>query len=173
LLGCQAVVVVTFAYSAATKVAGRAAYADFRGWLASAAGVPRSSAATVGAATVALEAAAAGAVLVPALAPAGFAVACVLLAAFSAGVRSMIRRRVAVPCRCFGAGRRPPGPAHLVRNAVLFAVAALGGALAAVGTAPPPVGAAAVLACVAGATAALLLVNLDELVVLHRPLNRS
>jgi hypothetical protein len=166
-------VAVTFAYSAATKVAGRAAYADFRGWLGSAAGVPRALTAPAAAATVALEAVAAGAVLVPALAPAGFAVACVLLAAFSAGVRSMIRRRVAVPCRCFGTGRRPPGPAHLVRNAILLAVAALGSALTAVGAGPPPLGADAVLACVAGATAALLLVNMDELVVLHRPLGRS
>ena len=164
---------MTFTYSAATKVAGRAAYADFRGWLRSAAGVPRSFAAPAAAVTVALEAAAAGAVLVPALAPAGFAVAVVLLAAFSAGVRSMIRRRVAVPCRCFGAGHRPPGPAHLVRNAILLAVAALGLVLTAAGAGPPPLGADAVLAVVAGATAALLLVNLDELVVLYRPLGRS
>lgn len=164
---------MTFAYSAASKVAGRAAYADFRGWLRSAAGVPRSIIGPAAAATVALEAGAAGAVLVPALAPAGFAVACLLLAAFSAGMRSMIRRRVAVPCRCFGTGHRPPGPAHLVRNAILLAVAALGLVLTAVGAGPPPLGADAVLACVAGATAALLLVNLDELVVLYRPLGRS
>jgi hypothetical protein len=166
-------VAVTFAYSAATKVAGRAAYADFRGWLGSAAGVPRSLAAPAAAVTIALEAVAAWAVLVPALAPAGFAVAAVLLAAFSAGVHSMVRRRVTVPCRCFGTGHRPPGPAHLVRNAILFAVAASGLALTAAGAGPPPLGADAVLACAAGATAALLLVNLDELVVLYRPLGRS
>ncbi len=164
---------MTFAYSAATKVAGRAAYADFRGWLGSAAGVPRSLAAPAAAVTIALEAVAAAAVLVPALAPVGFAVACVLLAAFSAGVRSMIRRRVAIPCRCFGTGHRPPGPAHLVRNAILLAVAALGLVLTAVGAGPPPLEADAVLASIAGATVALLLVNLDELVVLYRPLGRS
>ncbi|WP_433334469.1 MauE/DoxX family redox-associated membrane protein [Spirillospora sp. CA-294931] len=163
---------VTFACSAAAKVAGRAAYADFRGWLTSAAGVPRRLSAPAAAVTVALEAATAAAMLVPALVPAGFGAAAILLVVFSAGVRSMMRRRVAVPCRCFGAGTRPPGPAHLVRNGLLLLVAFSGLLITRGGAAPPPLTADSVLAAVAGTAAALLLVNLDELVDLYRPLDR-
>ncbi|KAB2343654.1 MauE/DoxX family redox-associated membrane protein [Actinomadura rudentiformis] len=177
---CQTVVAVTFAYSAATKAAGRAAFADFRGWLSSAAGVAAGAVAPVAAVMVALEAATAVAVLVPVLAPAGFVLAALLLAVFSAGVRSMMRRRVGVPCRCFGKGRRPPGVLHLLRNGALFAVAVAGGALASplfadtAGAGPPPTvlanggEAAALLAAVVGGTAALLLINLEEIVALYR-----
>lgn len=157
--------------AAIAKVSGRVAYADFRGWLSSAAGVPRGLAGPLAAGTVALEGATAAAIAVPALAPAGFAVAALLLVVFSASVRSMMRRRVGVPCRCFGAGTRPPGPLHLARNGALLAVAAAGGALTSTaGTAwPPAPGTASFLAVVSGATAALLLINLDEIVALYRP----
>ncbi|MFG2000567.1 MauE/DoxX family redox-associated membrane protein [Spirillospora sp. NPDC048911] len=165
---CQAVVAVTFAYSAAAKAGGRAAFTDFRGWLSSAAAVPAHAAAPVAAGLVALEAATAVAVLVPALALAGFVSAVLLLVAFSAGVRSMMRRRVGVPCRCFGKGRRPPGVLHLLRNGALLAVAAAGGVLTAADATPPPVEGATLLAAVAGGTVALLLINLEEIVALYR-----
>jgi hypothetical protein len=123
---------------------------------------------------VALEGATALAMAVPALVPAGFAVAALLLLVFSASVRSMMRRRVGIPCHCFGAGRRPPGAVHLARNGALLAVAVAGGLMASAasgpgaGTWPPPAGTASILAAVSGATAALLLINLDEIVALYR-----
>lgn len=160
---------VTFAYSAATKVAGRAAYADFRGWLTSAAAVPRRHAGAVAAVMVAAEAAVALAMLVPPLPPAGYVTAILLLAVFTAGVRSMMRRRVGIPCKCFGTGRRPPGRAHLARNAILAAVAAAGLLMSAAGAAAPPIRPETALTAIAGITAALLLINLDELVALYRP----
>jgi len=37
-----------------------------------------------------------------------------------------VRRGNTAPCRCFGASSTPLGPRHLVRNALLLAVAAAG-----------------------------------------------
>ncbi|MEW2352376.1 MauE/DoxX family redox-associated membrane protein [Spirillospora sp. NPDC029432] len=169
-IGCQAAVAVTFARSCAAKVAGRDAFANFRSWLAGAVRVPAALAGPAAAGAVAAEAAAAAALLVPPLVPFGFATAAVLLAVFTAAVLSMMRRRVRVPCRCFGAGTRPPGVPHVVRNLVLLLAAGGGAAMALSGDGPPPAGAAAVLAAVAGAAAALLLIDLEEIVDLVRPL---
>jgi hypothetical protein len=169
-IGCQAVVAVAFARSCAAKAAGRAAFADFRRWLSGAVRVPAPLAAPAAAGAVAAEAATAAALLVPPLVPAGFLAAALLLAGFTAAVVSMIRRRVRVPCRCFGAGRRPPGVPHVARNLVLLAAAACGAVTAVAGDGPPPFDAAAVLAAVAGAATALLLTELEEIADLVRPL---
>lgn len=160
VVACQAIVVVTFAWSAATKISSWTAFTDFRGWLTSAVGVSAHRSGAVACAVVALEAAAAAAMLVPALVPAGFLLAGLLLAGFTAGLASMVRRRVGVPCRCFGAGREPPGPQHLARNGVLLVVAATGGVLAAL--APTgPVTWDTVLVAAMGAAVALVGINLD------------
>lgn len=168
-VGCQAAVAVTFARSCLAKVAGRAAFTDFRRWLTAGVRIPPPAAAPLAVAAVAAEAATAAAVPVPALAPAGFAAAALLSVVFTAATVSMIRRRVRIPCRCFGAGRRPPGAPHLVRDAVLLLAAAVGGATALTGTGPPPLGPLPVLAAVAGAAVALLLIDLEEIVTLVRP----
>ncbi|WP_067811949.1 MauE/DoxX family redox-associated membrane protein [Actinomadura kijaniata] len=163
LIGCQAAVAVAFAGSALAKVAGRAAYADFRRWLARTVRVPAWAAPLA----VAAEAGTAVAVLVPATAAFGFGAALALLAVFTAALASMIRRRVRVPCRCFGAGRRPPGPVQVARNGALALVAAVGGVSAAAGAeivwtaaVAPPVA--------AGAALGLLLAELEEIVELAR-----
>ena len=170
-VGCQAVIAVTFGTSTAAKVTGRAAYADFQHWLSASAGVPSRLAAPVAVVAVAAEAATAVAMVIPPLVRAGFVAAMVLLIAFTASVRSMIRRRVKVPCRCFGAGRHPPGAAHLSRNLTLLVVAA-GGLVTAIASAgPAPLGSAWVLAATAGVAGALLLINLEEIITLARPVN--
>ncbi|GAA2431219.1 hypothetical protein GCM10010191_51180 [Actinomadura vinacea] len=169
-IGCQAVVAVTFARSCAAKAAGRDAFADFRRWLSGALRVPAALAAPVAAGAVIAEAAAAAALLVPPLVPIGFLAAVLLLAVFTVAVVSMIRRRVRVPCRCFGAGRRPPGVPHAVRNLVLLTAASIGAVTALAGDGPPPADAAAALAALAGAAAALLLIDLEEIIDLVRPL---
>jgi hypothetical protein len=163
-------VAITFAASAAAKVAGGTAYRDFRHWLSASAGVPASLAAVLAAVTVVVEAATAAAMLVAPAVLAGFVMATLLLAVFTAALLSMIRRRVRAPCRCFGAGRHPPGAPHVVRNVLLFVVAGGGGAMALVGGGPPPVDPVSVLTAVAGIAAALLLINLEEIVALARPL---
>ncbi|MFI0353127.1 MauE/DoxX family redox-associated membrane protein [Actinomadura sp. 9N407] len=169
-IGCQAVVAVAFARSCAAKVAGRDAFADFRRWLSGAVRVPAALAGPAAAGAVIAEAATAAAMLVPSLVPIGFLVAMLLLAVFTVAVVSMIRRRVRVPCRCFGAGSRPPGVPHVVRNVVLLPAAGGGAVTALIGDGPPPADAAAALAVLAGAAAALLLIDLEEIIEILRPL---
>lgn len=168
---CQAVIAVTFGTSTAAKVTGRAAYADFQHWLSASAGVPSRLAPPIAVVAVAAEAATAVAMVVPPLVPAGFVVATVLLIVLTASVRSMIRRRVKVPCRCFGAGRHPPGTAHLARNLSLLVAAAGGLVMTTASAGPAPLGSPWVLAATAGVACALLLINLEEIVTLARPVN--
>ncbi len=163
VLFAQAVIAATFASSAVTKVAGRAAFADFRRWLVVAVRVPPRAARPAAVIAVAAEGVAAVAMLVPAAVPAGFALATLLLAVFTVAVAVMWRRRVTVPCRCFGAGRHPPGPAQLLRNGVLLLIAVVGAALSGTGTTFAP------LAIVAGVTVALLLIELEDIVAVVRP----
>ncbi|WP_214324280.1 MauE/DoxX family redox-associated membrane protein [Nonomuraea sediminis] len=61
---------------------------------------------------------------------AGFCLAVALLAAFITGIVRVHRAGERVACRCFGDSRTPLGPRHVVRNALLIAVA-LAGALTA------------------------------------------
>ncbi len=169
LLCCQAVVAATFAWSAVTKLAGRAAFAEFRRWLVAAVRVPLRAAGPAAVVTVAAEGAAAVAMLLPAAVPAGFALAALLLAVFTGAVAVMWRRRVAVPCRCFGAGRHPPGPVQLIRNTALLLVAVAGGVLSQTGTPSAPLDRGGALAVVAGVAVALLLIELDDIAAVVRP----
>lgn len=168
-VACQATVAVTFAASAVGKLNGRQAYAAFRSWLSTAAGIPSHLAGHAAVAVVVAEVATAAVMVVPRLVPAGFALAALLLAAFTVGVVSMVRRRVRTPCRCFGSGRRPPGAWHVARNVTLLAVATAGGGMSLAGTEPPAAVPEIVLAAVAGTTVALLLINVEEVVGLTRP----
>ncbi|MDH4148238.1 MAG: methylamine utilization protein MauE [Acidimicrobiia bacterium] len=70
--------------------------------------------------------------------PAAGAVAAIaLLAAFSAFLADRLRRGFDTPCACFGsASARPLGPRHLVRNAMLAALAA--GVVVMAGAQPAP-----------------------------------
>ena len=169
VLWCQAVVAATFAWSAVTKLAGRAAFAEFCRWLVVAVRVPPRTARPAAVAAVTAEAGTAVAMLLPAAAPAGFVSATLLLAVFTAAVAGMWHRRVVVPCRCFGAGRHPPGPAQLIRNATLLLVAVAGGVLSWTGTTAAPLDRGGALAAVAGVTAALLVIELEDIVAVVRP----
>jgi hypothetical protein len=79
-----------------------------------------------------------------------------------------VRRGERTPCRCFGKSTTPLGPVHVVRNAFLVCVALLGvtGSLMS-GTAE--LGGIAV-AAVAGLVLGGLIVVLDDIVDLFRPL---
>ncbi|NDU77002.1 methylamine utilization protein MauE [Actinomadura sp. DSM 109109] len=112
--------------------------------------------------TTALEALVPPLLVAPVTAPIGFAVAAVLLAAFTAAIAASLRRGRRTACRCFGPSSVPLGPRHLVRNGALLTCAALG-ALAPAGL--PPAGGVAVAAA-AGLAAAVLIVFLDDIVEL-------
>jgi len=173
LAGCQATIAVTFARAVVTKVAGRAAFGEFRRWLVVGVRVPPPAARPVAVAAVAAEAATTSAVVFPATVPAGFAAAALLLLVFTVAVAGMWRRRVGVPCRCFGAGRHPPGLTHLARNVALLLVAVVGGLLARTASTPAAPDPAVALAAIAGAAAALLLIELEEIVAVVHPRRRA
>ncbi|HET8660815.1 MAG TPA: MauE/DoxX family redox-associated membrane protein [Micromonosporaceae bacterium] len=164
VVGCQAVLAVTFATAAAGKLRRPA---GFRRTLTAALHIRWPRTAVV--ATVVAVGEAATALAVAVVPAAGFVLAAALLVGFTAVLVSMIRRGLAVPCRCFGASERPPGAAHIVRNAVLFAVAAAGGALALTGTGPRAGAPAWLLAALLGVAAALVLIYLDDVVALAEP----
>lgn len=106
--------------------------------------------------------------VVPGTAGIGIGIAIVLLMVFGVGIAAAMLRGLRTTCRCFGSSSAPLGRRHLVRNALLVAVAATGLAFGSdrVGSADP-----AGLA-VAGAGAlvlAALVVRLDDLIDLFTP----
>jgi hypothetical protein len=105
---------------------------------------------------------------VPGAVTVGFAVAALLLIAFTAGILHAIRGRQKVSCQCFGASSVPVGPAHLVRNGFLLLVAAAGlaGALAPSHAQPSP--GVLITAVATGAIAAAVAVYTDEIADLFR-----
>lgn len=118
-------------------------------------GLPRRISHRAGAVVVALAELTAAVTLV--LAPvAGYLIALGLVAGFTAGLVSAIHRRTTESCRCFGASAQPIGPSHLVRNAVLLAIAVTG--LATLGPGDRPW-----LALIPGALLSLAIVAWDEL----------
>jgi hypothetical protein len=79
----------------------------------------------------------------------------------------VVRRKQSIPCRCFGASTTPLSLRHIVRNAVLIAIAVLG-AVATIGSAAAqlPV---AIMAGVVGAVLGMLVAAMDDLMALVRP----
>lgn len=104
-------------------------------------------------------------VVVPPLTRYGQGLVLLLLTFFSVGIAAAMRRGVRTSCRCFGASSTPLGPGHLIRNAVLFGVAAAGAAAGPRGLdhAEP---AGLVVAVAAAATLTLLVVRLDDVIAL-------
>lgn len=117
---------------------------------------------------MAIEISAVVLILVPATTSIGFAVATVLLLAFTGAIVLALRRGERAPCRCFGSAAQPLGRAQVVRNGVLLTVAVLGliGGQLPVAT-PGPAG--VLVSVVAGALAATLAVTADDIVALFRP----
>lgn len=167
---CQAVVAVCLLVAARSKLAGRAAFAEFTGSLVAlrlaARGSTRATALAV--TVVVAEAAVALAVLLPWSAAAGLGLATLLLGAFTAVVLRAVLSHVREPCRCYGAATRPLGWAHVARNLALVAVAGTGAAGAAGAPAPGDPGATA-LAWGAGLLAGALVSQLDLVLDLFTP----
>ncbi|BEL05301.1 methylamine utilization protein MauE [Actinoplanes sichuanensis] len=165
LVGARVLIGLVFAVSAVTKLR---AFAAFRVSLAAMRVVPRPLVGPVAVGVVAAESAIPVLLLVPGAQAAGFVVAVLLLAAFSAGIARVLATGTTASCRCFGVSAAPFGRHHLYRNAVLTVVAAAG-LIAAVrpGQGPAPAGAA--VAAGAAAVAALVVVMLDDIVELFRP----
>ncbi|WP_329519461.1 MauE/DoxX family redox-associated membrane protein [Spirillospora sp. NBC_01491] len=159
-----------FAVSAAGKIRGRTAFAGFAGSVPRL--VPRLPARPAAVAVLAGELATPPLLLI---APAaGFALAALLLAAFGAAIGAALRTGRRAPCRCFGTSAAPLGPAHLVRAALLAALAAAGAAgvllTGPTGTLFALLGGAEAsglaVAAAAGSALAVVAVFLDDLVFL-------
>ncbi|MFF0519442.1 MauE/DoxX family redox-associated membrane protein [Actinomadura nitritigenes] len=162
---------LVFVASAAGKLRGRGAYARFTA--ATARLVPRPVAAIatrwIAAAVVGAEAAVVVLLLLPVTAAAGFALAAVLLAAFTAAIVRALARGDRAPCACFGDADTPLGPRQVVRNLSLAtaALAGLGATLSGGSHLPGATG--ALFAVAAGCLAALLVLAADDIIELFRP----
>lgn len=134
--------------------------------------IPRRYARPTGLAVVGCEAGTAVLLAVPAAQGYGFALAAAQLAVFTAllvaAVRSARGGAAAVRCACFGAGSSVVGRLHIVRNAVLLALALLGCALWSVGadgSGAPQRGAQTAVAL--GLLLGLVVVLLEDLAFLY------
>lgn len=101
-------------------------------------------------------------VIVPATALVGYAVAVIVLSGFIIGITSVLRRKRAVTCRCFGANGGLLRRHHIVRNALLAAVAVAGAGANLVASGAPVARPGTVLAAAAGATIAVLVIRWDD-----------
>ncbi|MCW6005689.1 redoxin family protein [Micromonospora sp. CPCC 205371] len=128
VLVCRILLGAVLICAAAGKLRHRAAFAAFAVSVRRHVGVPRRLAGPAAAGVVAAELGVGGALL-SGLAPAmAFLAAAVLLLPFTAVLVRSVRRRLAVPCNCFGRTGDPVAGRHVARNGVLLAAAAIGGA---------------------------------------------
>jgi hypothetical protein len=175
LVACGVLLALVFATSAASKLRGRTALAEFTAAVGRLGAVGADRARVLAVVVAAAEAlvavlfAVAAAVRSRPVAAVAFACSALLLAGFTVAIVAARRRGEAVPCRCFGPSRTPLGPQHVVRNAVLLLAAGIG--LAAAGGASRGAADPAELAVAAGAglVLALLVIATDEIVFLFQP----
>ncbi|GAA2230076.1 hypothetical protein GCM10010232_15470 [Streptomyces amakusaensis] len=176
VIGARCLLGAVFLAAVLGKVAGRGSFGAFVASVRALRVLRPGLARPVALGVLSAECAVSVLLLAPLPAPAvtaGFLAAAGLLAVFAAGIVRALRRGTAAPCRCFGASAVPLGVRHLVRNAVLAAVAALGvlaalrpGPVGTVGTVDPGGAAAAVLA---GLALGALTAALDDIAELFRP----
>jgi len=166
VLTCRVLLALVMLAAALGKLRSRDALTGFQASVRGLGLLPDRSAAPVAGVVIAGELAAAALLAVPTTSGAGFAVAAVVLASFTAVVLAAVLRGRRVPCRCFGASGSPLGVPHLVRNAGLTAAAASCG-WASFGLSRTSLEqGGVVLALGAGAVIALLVIAFDDLVSL-------
>jgi hypothetical protein len=125
-LWCRMTVAGVFLVSLATKVRGRVALAEFVSSVGSLGLLPRRWSQPAAYGAVASEAGAVILLSAPAIVRLGFVWGAALLAVFTVGIGTTLRRGERTPCRCFGASTTPLGRPHLIRNLALIAVCATG-----------------------------------------------
>ncbi|BEL08285.1 hypothetical protein Q0Z83_064760 [Actinoplanes sichuanensis] len=155
---CRCLLAVVFAVSVLSKVRSATAFAEFR---TAASVLSGSTGRRAAAAAIAVVGAEIAVVVGPA--PWVFAVALVLLVAFTVALHRNGRSAAPVACRCFGSAEAATGNLPLLRNAVLLSAAAAGLGCSLAAPSRPPVADALVLA--AGAVVvATGLVRLEHVV---------
>lgn len=179
LVACRCLLAVVFAASAFGKLRSRRAFEEFTsatrrlapGW---AIRPLRGTGATTGAhrlaaVVVAGELAIPPLLLLPGVDGVGFALAGLLLAAFTAAVAAALRHGDRVTCHCFGAADQPLHPAHVVRNLLLLAVAGTGLVLTLAAPAAAPTLTGVAVGAGAAVVAALPVLLFDDLLDLFTP----
>lgn len=168
---CHVTIMLVFGVSAIGKVRRRTAFDEFarttRTMLAAAApkwSVGRTGLRRIAGAVVAVELAIPVLVGIPASIRWGHGLCIVLLAVFSLGMISVIRRGVTTSCSCFGTSSGPIGVPHLARNALLAGAATTGLVVGPVASAHA--GAGLVVAAVAAAALTLLVARMDDVIAL-------
>ena len=121
---------------------------------------------------VTAEAASLTLLVLPATAALGLAAAGCVVAFFAGATGWLIRRGITVPCQCFGTSTKPMGAAELVRNLLLTAVSWSAALALFLGARPAPSASDGLPAAVLGVALALVVVRLDDVVELFRPLGR-
>lgn len=151
------------------KVRSRAAFAEFARSVDQFGLLPRTRVAAVVRLAVAAEAAVVVLLAVPAAAHAGYVLAVGLLGVLSAAILAALRRGRRPACRCFGAGGAPLDARHVLRNAVLLALAVLGWAVLQAPSPGPLRPAGVLLGLAAAVPVAALVIRLDDLAALFAP----
>ncbi|MFF8652860.1 MauE/DoxX family redox-associated membrane protein [Streptomyces huasconensis] len=170
VVGVRGLLGLVFLVSVGGKVAGRPAFTAFVASVRALGVLPPALVRPVARSVVAGEAVVCVLLAVPVrgAATAGFLLAALLLAAFTVGIASAVRRGRTAPCRCFGPSTAPLGTPHIVRNAVLCAAATAGALAVPMATDARSAG-GMVVAGAAGLLAGALITQLDPLVSLFRP----
>ncbi|SCL25319.1 hypothetical protein GA0074692_1938 [Micromonospora pallida] len=123
---CRAAVLVVFVVAVCGKLRDRAAFGEFRRAAAALSGVRVDRVGPLALSVVAAEAAVVGGLTAERTAPWAFALAAVLLGAFTVGLWRGVRAGLVVPCRCLGASATAGGALPIVRNVLLLAVVVVG-----------------------------------------------
>jgi uncharacterized membrane protein YphA (DoxX/SURF4 family) len=168
-LSARCLIGAVFLVASVSKVAGRNAFGSFLASLRDMRPLPPGLVPLLARLVIAVEFTVWVLLAIPSplAAEAGFVLAALSLAGFTAAIAIGIRRGDQVPCRCFGTSATPLRTRHLVRNVLLVAVAVLG-ALA-TSTSEPVDPAGAVAAVAGGLMLGGLVTAVDDIFELFRP----
>ncbi|MEU5724188.1 MauE/DoxX family redox-associated membrane protein [Micromonospora sp. NPDC047738] len=172
-IGCRSLLAAVFAVAVAGKLRNRQAFVEFVRSIQRMAVVAPSLTRLAAIISVGAEIVVALLLVIPAPGPgtAGFLLAAGLLVGFTVVIVGSMRHGNTAPCRCFGRSEIPLGRRHVLRNALLVAVAAAG-LLASLPGGAVDAGPAVVAAVTGGALGALV-TALDDIVYLLAPAPRD
>jgi hypothetical protein len=166
VLSVRALLLVTFATAAGSKMRSRDALRTFSAGLLRMGIVPADLAKPLALLVALSETSTSVLLAITRTTTWGFAGAGLLLLLFTAATARAVRSGVQVPCMCFGMGEVVIAPRHLVRNMVLLFLALIGFASDVVISNRHLATGSAILSVAVGALVALMFVRWDDLTLL-------
>lgn len=169
-IGIRSLVGMVFLISFSSKIASRAAFAEFFASVRGMEAVPSTLIWPTAVATTAMEAAIVVLVAIPAYSAqlTGLAISAGLLAAFNVVILKSIRRGTRTKCGCFGTSSAPLGYHHLIRNTGLIIASLVGLTFLSSGPIEDPGGSLVALA--AGVTLGTMVTKSEQLIELFMPI---